>query len=161
MFINICSFNSNLSKVCTKHNYLLQDQHVASATSFTGRFNIYDLILDKCYFEKTTDPSDGNMLPQQMTKEDMTLIKVILSKYLVLNCISRKLPNQSILYPLNNLIYIYRLLSVEYQVHYFVMDTMLLQQVICLGMLPPTQLSSFDFEIHVMIIYHFTTILIR
>ena len=41
------------------------------------------------------------MLPQQMTKEDMTLIKVILSKYFVLDCIS--IPNQSILYPLNNL----------------------------------------------------------
>ena len=56
--------------------FILQDQHVASATSFTGRFNIYDLILDKCYFEKTTDPSDGSPLPLQMTKEDMTLIKV-------------------------------------------------------------------------------------
>ena len=59
--------------------HILQDQHVASATSFTGRFNIYDLILDKCYFEKTADPSDGSILPQQMTKEDMTLIKVILA----------------------------------------------------------------------------------
>jgi hypothetical protein len=61
---------------------IFKDQHVASATSFTGRFNIYDLILDKCYFEKTTDPSDGSPLPLQMTKEDMTLIKVAFCRVL-------------------------------------------------------------------------------
>ena len=59
-----------------------KDQHVASATSFTGRFNIYDLILDKSYFEKTTDAGDGTALPQQMTKEDMTLIKVYRNSFL-------------------------------------------------------------------------------
>ena len=38
-------------------------------TSFTGRFNIYDLVLEKPYFEKPEE----DMKNPSVTKEDMTL----------------------------------------------------------------------------------------
>jgi hypothetical protein len=47
-------------------------------TSFTGRFNIYDLILEKPYFEK---PDEDGKNPG-VTKEDMTLIKVAFCRIL-------------------------------------------------------------------------------
>ena len=51
--------------------------------SFTGRFNIYDLILDKNYFDKREmddvkgDPKGQGASQKPMpSKEDMTLVKV-------------------------------------------------------------------------------------
>ena len=43
-------------------------------TSFTGRFNIYDIILEKHYFEK---PDDGG---SSVSREDATLINVAFSR---------------------------------------------------------------------------------
>ena len=48
-------------------------------TSFTGRFNIYDLILEKCFFEK---PAEEDMKCPNVSKEDMTLIKVAFCRVL-------------------------------------------------------------------------------
>lgn len=48
-------------------------------TSFTGRFNIYDLILEKPFFEK---PAEEDMKCPAVTKEDMTLIKVAFCRVL-------------------------------------------------------------------------------
>lgn len=48
-------------------------------TSFTGRFNIYDLVLEKNYFEK---PDDDAKAPASVSKEDMTLIKVAFCRIL-------------------------------------------------------------------------------
>ena len=47
-------------------------------TSFTGRFNIYDLILEKSFFEK---PEEDSKCPC-VSKEDMTLIKVAFCRVL-------------------------------------------------------------------------------
>ena len=48
-------------------------------TSFTGRFNIYDLLLEKPYFEK---PEDDSKWTPSVSKEDMTLIKVAFCRIL-------------------------------------------------------------------------------
>ena len=48
-------------------------------TSFTGRFNIYDLLLEKPYFEK---PEDDSKSTPSVSKEDMTLIKVAFCRIL-------------------------------------------------------------------------------
>ena len=47
-------------------------------TSFTGRFNIYDLVLEKPYFEKPEE----DMKNPSVTKEDMTLVKVAFCRIL-------------------------------------------------------------------------------
>ena len=47
-------------------------------TSFTGRFNIYDLLLEKPYFEKPEE----DMKTPSVSKEDMTLIKVAFCRIL-------------------------------------------------------------------------------
>lgn len=52
---------------------IFKDQHIASAISYTGRFNIYDMVLDKAYFEKV-DPESGG--PPKASKEEMTMIQV-------------------------------------------------------------------------------------
>jgi hypothetical protein len=43
-------------------------------TSFTGRFNIYDIILEKHYFEKQEDGGSS------VSREDATLINVAFSR---------------------------------------------------------------------------------
>ena len=57
---------------------IFKDQHVASATSFTGRFNIYDLILDKNYFEKRDPEADGSQSSKVGIILSFTLIISIL-----------------------------------------------------------------------------------